>query len=254
MKISYSTSRNAAKTKGFTLIELLVVIAIIAILAAILFPAFAKARESARRISCVNNLKQIGTGIMQYSQEFDEMLPPGINGANSCWATVTQPYIKSADVFRCPSNTTGTLLMQNTNDTIPKSYAANGVQPGTTVMGGVSPMNETNTGNPSGGAALSAISSPTQVVLVYENDGPNRYPNQYDVATLAGADFKFTNHLQTTNFLFADGHVKSMRPLITGQTVNMWNIKNTTNNGDAAAGPAATNLLNWLGAETIAMQ
>ena len=69
---------NIKNTKGFTLIELLVVIAIIAILAAILFPVFARARENARRTSCLNNMKQIGLGFMQYTQDYDEKYPPNM--------------------------------------------------------------------------------------------------------------------------------------------------------------------------------
>ncbi len=123
-----SNAKLSSAKRGFTLIELLVVIAIIAILAAILFPAFAKARESARRASCASNLKQMGIATMQYSQEYDEHLYPhrlngvpnplsnanggpydaaGITGnaANRIfWISLLQPYLKSYDVFRCPSN------------------------------------------------------------------------------------------------------------------------------------------------------
>lgn len=82
--------------KGFTLIELLVVIAIIAILAAILFPVFAKAREKARQTTCTNNTKQIGTGLMQYAQDNDETLPYLNWGVthNQSWPTTLNPYIK----------------------------------------------------------------------------------------------------------------------------------------------------------------
>jgi prepilin-type N-terminal cleavage/methylation domain-containing protein len=73
MKMHRQTKRSAGS--GFTLIELLVVIAIIAILAAILFPVFARARENARRASCASNLKQISLGLMQYSQDYDERFP-----------------------------------------------------------------------------------------------------------------------------------------------------------------------------------
>jgi prepilin-type N-terminal cleavage/methylation domain-containing protein/prepilin-type processing-associated H-X9-DG protein len=105
------TWENAVTTsfrarKAFTLIELLVVIAIIAILAAILFPVFAKAREKARTSSCGSNVKQMGLAFMQYVQDFDEMTIPVRNtaGAGSVpWATVFQPYLKSQQVLVCPS-------------------------------------------------------------------------------------------------------------------------------------------------------
>jgi prepilin-type N-terminal cleavage/methylation domain-containing protein/prepilin-type processing-associated H-X9-DG protein len=103
--------------KGFTLIELLVVIAIIAILAAILFPVFAKAREKARQTSCLSNVKQIALGVMMYAQDYDEHLPIGWNvGTNGqCSGNVAvnngqwtyrgaiYPYVKNTQLFFCPS-------------------------------------------------------------------------------------------------------------------------------------------------------
>lgn len=90
---------------GFTLIELLVVIAIIAILAAILFPVFAQAREKARTGSCASNLKQVGLSWMMYLQDYDERILPPCDG-NTCWyyRNPLQPYVKNVKVFQCPSH------------------------------------------------------------------------------------------------------------------------------------------------------
>jgi prepilin-type N-terminal cleavage/methylation domain-containing protein/prepilin-type processing-associated H-X9-DG protein len=92
--------------KGFTLIELLVVIAIIAILAAILMPVFARAREKARQASCTSNLKQISLALSMYAQDYDGFMPPSqlpSTGLNFSWPTMVYPYIKNAQVFVCPS-------------------------------------------------------------------------------------------------------------------------------------------------------
>ena len=98
---------------AFTLIELLVVIAIIAILAAILFPVFAKAREKARQSSCGNNVKQLSLGCMQYAQDYDDVMPPRyyrvnplVAGGPNIWDDLLQPYVKNKQVVFCPSEPT----------------------------------------------------------------------------------------------------------------------------------------------------
>ncbi len=97
---------NRHTQRGFTLIELLVVIAIIALLAAILFPVFAKAREKARQTACLSNMKQLGLAFLQYEGDYDETFPIGTNLARSTgWAFPIYTYVKSRAVYICPDDT-----------------------------------------------------------------------------------------------------------------------------------------------------
>lgn len=110
--------------RGFTLIELLVVIGIIAILAALLFPTFAQAREAARLTTCTSNLRQIGMAVLQYMADHDDMLPPArIRAPRSSWAGFLDPYTKGWQVFRCPnmvdSTFAGRSIWQAPLNTIP---------------------------------------------------------------------------------------------------------------------------------------
>lgn len=124
MKTMYSQPRK----RGFTLIELLVVIAIIAILAAILFPVFAQARESARLTSCLSNMKQIGMGLRMYSQDYDENFPlrrmqsPTVTEGS--WKHAVLPYIKSVQIFQCPTNPAARVLDESGDPNFNPPYAA----------------------------------------------------------------------------------------------------------------------------------
>jgi prepilin-type N-terminal cleavage/methylation domain-containing protein/prepilin-type processing-associated H-X9-DG protein len=109
---------------GFTLIELLVVIAIIAILAAILFPVFAQAREKARQTACLSNHRQVGTAAMMYVQDYDEKWVPysvGDGKTQALWPVLLQPYIKNTNIFTEPSNPSRTFW--DAPKTLPKEWA-----------------------------------------------------------------------------------------------------------------------------------
>ncbi len=232
-----------SKNSAFTLIELLVVIAIIAILAAILFPVFARARENARRSSCQSNLKQIGLGFMQYTQDYDEKTVParinvpGLDGNNydRPWAESIQPYIKSTQLFRCPSNTTPTTTYMTglpdtskTKTLIPLSYVINAGQTDNTNGTNGARASQDNAGAPS----IAAYDSVATTIMVSElNNSGDADDKLYDAPRIYnGTTSNLTNHLSTTNFLFADGHVKSLKPLATiAGGVNQWIINTQTN-------------------------
>lgn len=200
------------------MIELLVVIAIIAILAAILFPVFGRARENARRSSCSSNLKQIGLAIFQYTQDYDEKLPFARTGGPNYnnWAGNAQAYLKSTQLFACPSNTDNGNKMGNR---IP------GVTPDIPVSYGIN-FEISDLAYAPTGMSLANINEATTRIMVAERRGPNDSEPGVMWTDWDGDQFQnngFAGHLGTSNYLFADGHVKSLRPL---QTVaggkSMW--------------------------------
>lgn len=210
---------------GFTLIELLVVIAIIAILAAILFPVFGRARENARRSSCQSNLKQIGLGILQYTQDYDEKYPSRYMDTEfNSWRRVTFPYVKSTELYGCPSNTQNTDPPLDSQGTLPAgaprfraSYCMNGID-STTFIGGNTIGRRDSTVTPSvpAPASLSSVGDSARTLLVGESG-----LGFSELVPWAG----FRGHLGTVNFLFADGHVKALKPSATIQDTNYWTIE-----------------------------
>jgi prepilin-type N-terminal cleavage/methylation domain-containing protein/prepilin-type processing-associated H-X9-DG protein len=241
------------KKDGFTLIELLVVIAIIAILAAILFPVFAKAREKARQITCASNMKQIGLGLMQYTQDYDEAFPLGNNNGNSTtggnWVEQSYTYYKSVNMFKCPDNPLNTATMDAYNTTIgiPPTPASYGLS---NFIGSANQINNTLS-NPT----LAGIQEPSSKIMVAERVGgasmlgsacPGNTVNE-DQDSVGWSDWDgngtssnwsyacelFAGHTKQSNFLFVDGHVKAMNPVnTTGVTglPNMWGCQNGSQN------------------------
>ncbi len=182
--------------RGFTLIELLVVIAIIAILAAILFPVFARAREKARQTSCLSNQKQLALAWHMYVQDYDEWIPPysrmvwtgGSYYWGERWYEVLAPYIKNTQVFGCPSNPVYWI-----------GYAYNGYY-----------LREPAWGQPQGASTLSEISKPAETIMCGESLAGQYFlymPSHVNIASLVWR-FTFDRHNGGCNYSFCDGHAK----------------------------------------------
>jgi prepilin-type N-terminal cleavage/methylation domain-containing protein/prepilin-type processing-associated H-X9-DG protein len=248
--------------KAFTLIELLIVIAIIAILAAILFPVFGRARENARRSSCQSNLKQVGLGLMQYTQDYDEYFPRtyfGVGGrgvndaANSMrtWNDVIFPYVKSEEIFVCPSapdSGNGNTLREYKNpDLAGYSFSTMQYRGGSYAVNAAfrnpsspkhSPVQDPTNLKPE--LKISALTTPTTTIFAGDggrweaastpprwssfrylayvwydyNNGVPTIDNTLSVPT-ARVNNNFSDiparHMETINILWCDGHVKAMK-------------------------------------------
>jgi prepilin-type N-terminal cleavage/methylation domain-containing protein/prepilin-type processing-associated H-X9-DG protein len=200
-----------SRWRGFTLIELLVVIAIIAILAAILFPVFARAREKARQASCLSNVKQMGLAGLMYAQDYDEMVVPGeiqIPGAQR-WmgeAGLLLPYINNLQVFRCPSAD---------GPAVSKSFTHDGrtiVQ--RTDYGINSDIHRRQTGTTAVWYKMTEIRYPAETVMLADADW-TRSTTDYSTVNCwrisSGrhpGNFIPARHNGGANFAFEDGHAK----------------------------------------------
>jgi prepilin-type N-terminal cleavage/methylation domain-containing protein/prepilin-type processing-associated H-X9-DG protein len=237
-KTSYGHSRNkeasaaisCRKCRAFTLIELLVVIAIIAILAAILFPVFARARENARRTSCLSNLKQWGLAQMQYAQDYDETFSGALKGISPntvIWVDLLEPYSKSRQMEMCPN---GTLY------TIGREYPSYGLN--------------VNLGYDDSIVKLAAVQDPTGTVMFGDSwaglASPSEKLGYYyliqpsDIAGYCGCSNWYTTaqpsnsqwrgrltqrHFDGTNVVYADGHAKwSKLPGPLTQNNALWDL------------------------------
>jgi len=192
--------------KGFTLIELLVVIAIIAILAAILFPVFARAREKAKQTSCLSNMKQMGLAVLSYAQDYDELLPrdagyqppvmvlDDVPDVRAYWWQGLEPYMKNLQILSCPSETNRRVYSGGVSD--PRydiDYTVNWLDVG---------------------VPLAEIQYPAANIFLVE--GTNNYCRWFCNATCAAAygagnyAWTTTRHNGMSNYLFIDGHAKSI--------------------------------------------
>lgn len=228
--------------RGFTLIELLVVIAIIAILAAILFPVFAQAREAARKTSCLNNVKQIATGYSMYVQDYDETFPPHVTERTAPSGTPDtaagrapftyrmklDPYVKNQQIFKCPSAPAwpvpqvGAWYNTDYGNNHNEANLPTATQQAWFQANPDFGFNETTT--------LASIAKPAEFILVGDagrSDGTasrgGMYPQPWAFDVASQARF-LARHQGGGNIAYADGHAKWTKPekTWTSVLVNQW--------------------------------
>jgi len=218
------------RSRGFTLIELLVVIAIIAILAAILFPVFARAREKARQSSCTSNLKQLALGALMYAQDYDERLMirwAAVGATNYYIPSMLTPYLKNEQILECPSWST-TFAPVTGATAIALSYGWLGGAPShqaspCPVCARTCSKNY-HLFDAYRGVKLGTIDAPANQVMTHElkdvgcpdRDGSSATTGGHQVESFS-IDPSRAYHNGQANYAFADGHVKSLPKIDIGQ-------------------------------------
>jgi prepilin-type N-terminal cleavage/methylation domain-containing protein/prepilin-type processing-associated H-X9-DG protein len=216
--VGHTTAPCRAKRRAFTLIELLVVIAIIAILAAILFPVFARARERAQQASCLSNERQIGIGFVQYFQDYDGRFP--MTKGEHPWVNTLQPYMKSYDILRCPTDDSINWKAPLEGKTTVRvtSYTLNGYLPPALPTA----SNPTPAANPYNN--VGRVKSPAEVIFLAESaknwTGNYFHAHVWDPPTSTGHwdsekdrpdDIVTDRHSGGFNATYLDGHSKLVR-------------------------------------------
>nr|WP_309685389.1 prepilin-type N-terminal cleavage/methylation domain-containing protein [Armatimonas sp.] len=236
---------NRLRVGAFTLIELLVVIAIIAILAAILFPVFAQAREKARMIACLSNMRQIGTSLRMYAQDYDEIYPSLRSGYNPqtglpfeggnwnegfMWRNALQPYLKNKGIMACPSNKSST-AGRGKRGRLPTGNSGNwndqaqgyGVEPDLQMPQGYTMNGFASTWVASGDTAQSgwinlaplsdaALEKPADTIAVTESNWRDADVNPewlFQYSGQCGGDAVMRHNGNRANFVYWDGHAAS---------------------------------------------
>jgi prepilin-type N-terminal cleavage/methylation domain-containing protein/prepilin-type processing-associated H-X9-DG protein len=250
------------QSSGFTLIELLVVIAIIAILAAILFPVFAQAREAARTSVCLSNVKQVSLGVLMYVQDYDETFPnerepneynPGNNGEpfpnqDGTWRFYVQPYLKNTQIFHCPDDTRNVGWSEGVQDMITYDNCSSEANCWANNHNGLNHLTYTYNGYmfnhctaPASPLPNAAINGPANVIFLaesrmeYPDEGLWQVPwDLSGVFGLAGAGV-FNSHHGMMNWAFFDGHCKAMKLAATVSPTWMWSEPVDPTNPDACA-------------------
>ena len=185
--------------RGFTLIELLVVIAIIAILAAILFPVFARAREKARQTSCLSNVKQIALATLMYAEDYDETYPPALIETGGGLYVIPQllhPYIRNQQIWICPSDRQGSVETSSVAATWDISYSCN-----TWLMKFVVP----SVGVITPPLGLGEVNNPAECPIFWDaRSVGTSFPDNFDL-------YVSYRHNGLANSAFADGHAKAVK-------------------------------------------
>lgn len=216
------TSRQrGTRRAGFSFVELMIVMVALTLLTALLLPVFSRSVEASRRTRCFANLRQLGISLTLYAQDYNGHAPlrshgdPATNPTTATWRDDLFPYVKSGAIYQCGSNPAHNTVVSKVETTdLFASYACNYSSSGLGIFGNF---------DGSASARLPLLEHPSKTIAIAESTSPLPDLNLDDSKMIGRL---FAGHNGMTNYLFADGHMKPLRPLDTyyngGKVRNMW--------------------------------